>query len=118
MGRLKQLPNRLGALPSRIAGSSPAPGADRSRQRDATVPWRAWYKTAKWQRLRWSILERDLFACQMCRRVDGNTSQLVADHRQPHRGDAALFWNPENLQCLCKRCHDKHKQAIERASGF
>ncbi len=63
-----------------------------------------------------SVLTRDAFTCQMCGRVEGNTSQLVADHKQAHRGDASLFWDERNIQCLCKSCHDGAKQAIEKLS--
>lgn len=37
----------------------------------------------------------------------------VADHIKPHRGDRGLFFDPANLQSLCKSCHDSHKQAQE-----
>ena len=30
----------------------------------------------------------------------------VVDHIIPHRGDMKLFWNRDNWQALCKRCHD------------
>ncbi|KQZ81884.1 HNH endonuclease [Mesorhizobium sp. Root157] len=90
----------------------------RSQQRDATQPWRAWYKTSRWQKLRWSVLVRDLFTCQMagCGRIEPNTSLLVADHKQPHRGNEQLFWDEANLQCICKACHDRLKQREERDS--
>ncbi len=88
----------------------------RSRQRDETLPWRRWVKTARWQRLRWSVLVRDLFTCQKCKRIETDTSQLVADHKTPHRGDERLFWDDANLQCLCKTCHDVVKQTEEQAS--
>lgn len=42
------------------------------------------------------------------------TFATVADHIEPHRGDASLFWNPANLQSLCKLCHDSIKQKMER----
>lgn len=115
MARLTTLRPRLGKLPSRLG---PALGDEtaRNRHRDAIQPWRAWYKTAAWQRLRWSVLVRDLFTCQMtgCGRIEADTSKLVADHRTPHRGDQRLFWDESNLQCLCKPCHDRLKQAGER----
>lgn len=62
------------------------------------------------------ILLRDLFTCQWrgCGRVVADTSQLVADHREPHRGDEALFWSEDNLWTLCKPCHDSAKQREER----
>ena len=62
------------------------------------------------------MLVRDLFTCQRCHRIEADTSQLVADHKVPHRGDERLFWDPGNLQCLCKTCHDTVKQAEEQAS--
>lgn len=37
----------------------------------------------------------------------------VVDHKVPHKGDEALFFNPLNLQALCKRCHDSAKQMLE-----
>ncbi len=124
MGRLKQLPSRLAALPSRLPRQAmapqaglPTPDADRSRFRDATQPWRKCYKTARWQKLRWFVLVRDLFTCRRCHRIEGTTSLLVADHVTPHRGDETLFWDDQNLQCLCKTCHDSAKQSEERATG-
>ncbi len=100
-----------------LQGGTPV---ERRRQRDRVQPWRAWYKTSRWQKLRMSVLLRDLFTCQMrgCGRIEADTSQLVADHKIPHHGDEALFWDENNLQCLCKPCHDKLKQKQERASRF
>lgn len=36
----------------------------------------------------------------------------VTDHIIPHRGGIDLFWNRDNWQSLCKRCHDR-KTAME-----
>lgn len=115
MGKLTRLPSRLASLPPRLA-SAPDQRRERQRYRDAQ-PWRAWYKTARWQALRWATLLRDLFTCQWpgCGKVEADTSKLVADHRKPHRGDEALFWDPENLWTLCEHCHNSRKQAEERA---
>jgi 5-methylcytosine-specific restriction endonuclease McrA len=60
------------------------------------------------------VLVAALFTCAMCRRTEAS-ARLVADHIIPHRGDEALFWDRTNLQCLCKTCHDGHKQRAERA---
>jgi 5-methylcytosine-specific restriction endonuclease McrA len=80
------------------------------------APWKRWKKTARWQKLRWSVLVRGLFTCRMCNRIVADTSQLVADHKTPHRGDERLFWDEANLQCICKTCHDSVKQIEEQAS--
>lgn len=42
---------------------------------------------------------------------------LAVDHRKPHRGDEALFFDPENLQTLCPDDHDQNKQRLE-ARGY
>lgn len=93
---------------------APKDEAGRSRFRDNSAPWRAWYKTPRWQRLRWQVLREELFTCRMCGRLEGDTSQLVGDHIIQHRGDEALFYDRANVQCLCKRCHDSDKQSMER----
>ncbi len=79
-------------------------------------PWHAWYNTARWRALRLRIFLRDLFRCKECGHVEGDTSQLVCDHIVPHRGNVLLFWDENNLQTLCKRCHDTVKQCEEQAS--
>lgn len=66
---------------------------------------------AEWRKLRAEFLRLHPF-CKMC----GCEASLV-DHVQPHRGDKALFWNWNNLQSLCKRCHDSTKQRQERAEA-
>lgn len=113
--RLKAIPARIGAMPSRLKVQSHA-GPERDKVRATSVPWRQWYKTARWQKLRLRVFARDLFTCQWpgCGCVAGETSQLVCDHVHPHRGDEALFWDEDNLQTLCKPCHDSAKQAAER----
>ncbi|MEI4470936.1 HNH endonuclease [Frigidibacter sp. MR17.24] len=114
MGRLRSMPSRLAPARSRLAAPSPTTERERHARRDAEQRWRAWYKTSRWQKLRWSILVRDQFTCQRCGKLEGVTSQLVADHTVAHRGDEALFWDAGNLQCLCKPCHDRDKQREEK----
>ena len=76
--------------------------------------YRHLYRSSAWQRHRWAILVRDQFTCQSCGKLEGKTSQLVADHKTPHRGDLDLFWSQANLWTLCKPCHDRDKQSEER----
>ena len=115
MGKLKMLPPRLKTLAPRL-GYLPGDEQARDKHRAATQHWRKWYSTAKWQALRLDVFTRDMFTCRWpgCGRIEGNTTRLVCDHVQPHRGDERLFWDKSNLQTLCKPCHDKHKQALER----
>jgi 5-methylcytosine-specific restriction endonuclease McrA len=111
VGKLRRLPSALRQMPLRVRYIEASTEAARTQR----VEWRAWYKTARWQRLRWSVLVRDLFTCQWpgCGTVETDTALLVADHVTPHRGDERLFWDDANLQCLCKACHDRHKQRVE-----
>lgn len=117
MAKLATIKPILGFIKPRL-GRSIGDEQSRYQDRDERKPWRKWYKTTRWQRLRFSIFERDLFTCQMCSKLESNTSQLVADHRKPHRGDAVLFWSPSNIQCLCKPCHDTEKQSQERRGAI
>lgn len=118
MARLKSLPNRLAPAPRRL-GTPPANEAERSRLRDETQPWRAWYKTARWHRLRKQIIKRDGDQCRQTgallvgRRNAPNSA--VVDHIRPHRGDPKLFWDPNNLQTVAKHWHDSVKQKQEKA---
>jgi 5-methylcytosine-specific restriction enzyme A len=117
MGRLKMLAPRLTTLRPHVhvlhrAGLEQV----RDRRRDQEIATRKLYKTARWQRLHMSILARDLFTCRMCRKVEGNTSRLVCDHVEPHRGCVEKFWAGP-FQTLCKDCHDSDKQQLERSHG-
>lgn len=47
--------------------------------------------------------------CRMCA-----APATTVDHVIPHRGDRALFWNRQNWQSLCTRCHNSVKQRQER----
>lgn len=114
MAKLTTLKPVLRPLPHRL-GRMEAGEVARNRERDGTQEYRRWYKTARWQKLRWQVLVRDSFTCYLCGRPEGDTSLLVADHIKAHKGDAALFWDEANLACTCKLCHDSTKQRMERS---
>lgn len=42
----------------------------------------------------------------------------VVDHKIPHRGDQALFWNRANWQSLCATHHSRDKQREEARRGY
>ena len=60
------------------------------------------YSTSRWQVLRRQVLRAHPI-CQACGKEVADT----VDHIVPHRGNPALFYDPGNLQALCKACHDK-----------
>jgi hypothetical protein len=112
--RLTTLKPRLASLQPRLAWSED-PREQRQR-RNQVEHWQAWYHTKRWKHLRWSVLVRDLFTCRKCGQLEADTSRLVCDHVEPHRGDRQRFWSGP-FQTLCKACHDKAKQLEERAKA-
>lgn len=114
MARLSNIPAALNGLPSTLERLPYDKDGDRRRR----APWRKWYGTARWQRLRWSVLEAAHFTCARCGKIEMETRRLVADHVVPHQGDAAKFWDEGNLQCLCEDCHNGWKAAEEWAAGY
>jgi 5-methylcytosine-specific restriction endonuclease McrA len=112
MGRLTNIKPRIGMLAPRIGHSTDAPVQWRRRiQTEQCYPF---YYTKRWKHLRWSVLVRDCFTCAMCGRIVADSSQLVCDHVQPHRGDVHRFWSGP-FQTLCKPCHDSAKQREEQS---
>lgn len=93
------------------------PQADRKRRHDARraaeKPWRRWYQSPEWRRLRSNQMQRDPW-CAACAKHGRRTKATVADHITPHRGDRRLFFDARNLRSLCKSCHDGPKSQEER----
>jgi 5-methylcytosine-specific restriction endonuclease McrA len=73
--------------------------------------YHAWYRTRDWFRLRAAQLRREPW-CRECARAQRQTPATTADHIRPHRGNAALFFDPANLQSLCD-IHHGDKQRVE-----
>lgn len=66
-----------------------------------------------------AVFNRDGYRCQTCGKLcrGRGPHSPVCDHVVPHKGDEALFFDPHNLQTLCKSCHDGDKQRQE-VRGF
>lgn len=69
---------------------------------------------SRWQKAREGYL-RCHPLCVMCESLGRVSPASVVDHIDPHRGDQQKFWDSENWQALCKQCHDRHKQRIEKS---
>lgn len=78
--------------------------------------WHHLYLTARWKALRASQLKREPL-CRFCGQLGRVTAATIADHVKPHKGDLVLFFDPQNLQSLCKTCHDSTK-AIQEHRGI
>lgn len=115
-----RLPSMKPRLLAPVSVLRPATGdeAERTRFRAKSHPYRAWYNTARWQKLRWQVLKDAAFICAMCGKAESDTSKLVCDHIKPHRGDERLFWDRANLQCIDKACHDGEKQRREKREAW
>ena len=61
--------------------------------------------SAKWQQARAGYL-RSHPLCLAHEARGQVVAATVVDHKVPHKGDKALFWDNNNWQALCKRCHD------------
>lgn len=85
------------------------------RRSAEAAQYRKLYKTARWIRLRQWILDRDPL-CRYCMQDEIVEEAEVVDHIKPHKGDLDLFWNPDNLQPLCRACHDGRKQREDRGT--
>lgn len=118
MARLTSLPSRLTAPGHRI-GRAPTQTEGPKRHRDS-APWRAWYKLARWRRLRQEVLTRDNYTCQRTGIICGGKSPApdspVVNHKKAHRGNEALFWSIDNLEVVSKAVHDSEIQSEEQAS--
>ena len=117
MGKLKALAPRLATIkPTLGAGIGDRKAVD--RQRNDKAPWRAWYGTKAWEQLRIAVFVRDGFICQrsgvMCVGKHPAPNSPVANHKRPHRGDPALFWDIDNLETVAKSVHDSEIQSEEQ----
>lgn len=75
--------------------------------RRVSAAWHSWYTLPVWtDRLRPDQLLAEPF-CRECAKRGERVRATVVDHVKPHRGDWALFTDKNNLQSLCKRCHDR-----------
>lgn len=116
MAKLGTLKPRLSGLPPRL-GAADRDGKGRDQHRSATKPWRAWYKTARWEKLRQQAFVRDLYTCQrsgvLCIGKHPAPNSPVANHKRRHNGDPALFWDINNIETVSKEVHDTIVQAEE-----
>jgi 5-methylcytosine-specific restriction endonuclease McrA len=72
------------------------------------------YGTKAWYRLRYHQLQKQPL-CQFCAEQRRVAAATIVDHIEPHRGDEVKFHDPQNLQSLCKPCHDSVKQQLEKS---
>jgi 5-methylcytosine-specific restriction protein A len=69
----------------------------------------------RWKAARLVYLAEHPF-CVACEALGRTTLANEVDHRIPHCGDAARFWDRSNWQSLCRPCHST-KTRREQAAG-
>ncbi|AWV07218.1 HNH endonuclease signature motif containing protein [Marilutibacter maris] len=106
MAKLATLKPRVQPAPSRIATMQP--GSWRTGKQSSAARGYGY----RWQQYRLRFLAEHPL-CVMCQAEGRVTAATIVDHKQPHRGDERLFWEPTNHQALCKPHHDGEKQREE-----
>ena len=88
------------------------------RRSSESAAYRAWYKTARWQRLAKACYVRDLYTCQrtgvLLTGKHPAPNSPVANHKVPHKGNPDLFWDMDNIETIAKSVHDGVVQSEER----
>lgn len=56
--------------------------------------------------------------CAECLKSGKYVRATVVDHIVPHRGDKTLFWDQNNWQALCKRCHDRKTRLHDQTPTY
>ena len=84
------------------------------RRSAAARAYRRLYKTKEWKAARRSQLAEHPL-CEPCQARGLVVAATVVNHRQPHRGDEGVFFDPDNWQSLCKPCHDSEAQSQEKS---
>ena len=74
--------------------------------------WHHLYHRKAWKQLRLDQLAKQPL-CVFCSQAGKLTPATVVDHITPHKGNLDLFFDPDNLQSLCKLHHDSAKQKAE-----
>ena len=118
MAKLSRMQPKMQGLKPRLSITTTSE-QQRDAHRSEANAWRAWYKTAKWQRLRLRVLVRDCYICQRTGVILSGKypapNSPVVDHKRPHRGSETLFWDENNLHAVSKAFHDSEKQREEQA---
>ena len=78
--------------------------AERWAKYHQTADYGRWYRSARWRRLRGAQLARAPF-CPCGARA------TTVDHIIPHQGREEFFFNEDNLQSMCWKCHARKSRA-------
>lgn len=112
VGKLKSISPRLSGLDAKLPVMSGVPGSARANKGSSSTARGYGYR---WQQERAAFLAANPL-CMMCSKDLSPVTATVVDHKIPHGGNEALFWDKKNWQALCKHCHDSVKQRAEHSA--
>lgn len=95
-----------------IHGAQP-PGP---RPRDTRPSAAARGYDGRWRKARLAFL-REHPLCAECLRQNRTAAAVVVDHRIPHQGDPAKFWDVSEWEALCRACHSRKTAGRDRGFG-
>ncbi len=71
----------------------------------------AFYSSAKWKRKRKSILRRDEYQCQECKKYGKRKAATIVHHIKELEDYPELAFDNNNLESVCLACHNaKHPE--------
>ena len=107
MPRKPKHPCRYPGCPELTEGRyCPVHQKEMDREYNSNRPYKKLYNSSRWQGLRRYVLNKQPL-CVECLKAGVVTPATVVDHIEPHKGNVDLFWDENNLQSLCKSCHDR-----------
>ena len=72
---------------------------------------------SRWRKARKIFLEAHPL-CERCKAEGRYVKATVVDHIIPHKGDRDLFWDRDNWQALCKKCHARKTMTEDRYGEY
>lgn len=66
----------------------------------------SFYTSANWKKKRLSILRRDKYLCQICRRYGKNVEAKIVHHKIEVSDDWSKRLDSDNLISVCTKCHN------------
>ncbi|MGL5327793.1 MAG: HNH endonuclease [Peptostreptococcaceae bacterium] len=76
------------------------------------------YKSAKWLKVRKLAIQRANGLCEECIKL-GNISYVQdVHHKVPVKDDKSKAYDIDNLICLCRKCHLKAHQDLDRSRAY
>ncbi|MDB5409296.1 MAG: endonuclease [Rhodospirillales bacterium] len=69
-------------------------------------------QSGEWRSARKAFLARHRFC------IECGEPATVVDHRDPHKGEAAVFWDRSRWQPMCASCHGRKTAVHDGGSGM